>query len=143
MVFSGVVFQEFNVAPLITAALILAAIGGVRVISIIGLIMSDGYVILKGDVISVTTEKFDKKTKIVQMENMDSELTLSFRYSHSREIEIGTPVTLYMISSEPINNRDEIGPFVEGYLQVVFANVADEKDDQTDNQMSAADFLKK
>ena len=142
MMISGFVFEEFNVAPLIGAALILAAIGAIRTVSIILLIMSEGYVVLKGEVISVTAERFDKKTKIIQMENHDSGLTLAFRYSQSRVIDVGTPVTLYMISNEPIENKDEIGPFVEGYLQVVFANVADDSE-EGDGKMSAADFLKK
>ena len=143
MMLSGIIFQEFNVAPLVGAVLILAVIGGLRVLSILGLIMTEGYVVLRGEVISVSSEKFDKKVKIVQMQNIDSGLSLSFRYTPSREIEIGSPVTLYMIANEPINNKDEIGPFVEGYLQVIFANVADDSSgDNSDGSISAADFLK-
>ncbi len=141
IILSGFIFKEFNTSPLLIAALILTAIGALRVISVIGVILTDGYIILNGIVTAVSTEKFDKKTKIIQMRDLENDVSLSFSYAGSRDIEVNTPISLYIISSEPIENKPEIGPYVEGYLQVVFTETPEIADNNNDSDISAADLL--
>lgn len=131
-------FPNFYYIEMLAAVLILGLYSAVKAFIVIKGTIKVGYIQLKGSVVNVYPEKFDKKSYNVQMYDEDREVYLTFKYSGGKAIDPGIPVTLYLSPTEEIINDDELGNAVEGYLAVVFS--ADNISDQAGKKSAGSVF---
>lgn len=112
---------QFNYIEMAIAALILGLYASIRAFLIFVSILNCGYVVYRGEVVNIYTEKFDKKSFILQIYDEKRDLYLAFNYAGGRSVVEGTPVSLYLSPNEPIIEDANCGNKVEGYLAVVFS----------------------
>ena len=135
----GFLLPGFNNLPYIIIFALLCVFFCIRGYFILKSITTNGYIIIKGIVSSVTPGKFDKKQRTVQFviedgdEISSNDKYLAFPYSGTANVVEDCPVTLYVSPLTSIENNNDFGRYINNYYAVQFTKASESS---TDNNVT-------